>query len=281
MKIPEIIFKSSRPAIYERGTTNMWTDEHISTQLLSIHLNPDVDLASRKFSTIQKTVDWILSLEPEKKKLQILDLGCGPGLYTQEFAKQGHEVTGVDFSASSIAYAKKEALQQKQSINYIQANYLELELPENSYDMVTLIYTDFGVLLPEERARLLAFLHKILKKGGKLVFDVLADLELEKKVSANSWEAGESGFWKATPYLALSNSFLYPLEKVILYQHLVLDENESMSVYRFWTHFFSENDLLEILKTHQFNKVSFSDEILPQTNLFDGKNVLYCIAVKA
>ena len=61
----------------------MWTDTHISKELLEIHLNQDIGLASRKLSTIKSTVNWILDNSP-KKNLKILDLGCGPGLYAEE-----------------------------------------------------------------------------------------------------------------------------------------------------------------------------------------------------
>ena len=80
MKISEIISQSEKPELYEKGTSFMWTDEHISKQLLNIHINPDVNLASRKKSTIEKTAYWILNTQKEKGKLNILDLGCGLGL---------------------------------------------------------------------------------------------------------------------------------------------------------------------------------------------------------
>ncbi len=39
-----------KPELYTQGTSFMWTDEHISKQLLDVHLNVDTDLASRKKS---------------------------------------------------------------------------------------------------------------------------------------------------------------------------------------------------------------------------------------
>jgi hypothetical protein len=46
MNISDIIAKTKKPGIYEKGTAFMWTDEHISKQLLHIHLDPDIDLAN-------------------------------------------------------------------------------------------------------------------------------------------------------------------------------------------------------------------------------------------
>jgi len=88
MKIADLVAKTERPKLYEKGTSFMWTDKHISKQLLDVHLNPDIDLASRKKSSIEKTVDWILDTQRGKGILNILDLGCGPGLYTERYLEK-------------------------------------------------------------------------------------------------------------------------------------------------------------------------------------------------
>lgn len=55
MKTIELIKAAQKPEIYTQGTAVMWVDEYISTQLLETHLNPDIELASRK---------KLLSLQP-------------------------------------------------------------------------------------------------------------------------------------------------------------------------------------------------------------------------
>lgn len=279
MKFDRIIKHSQKPVIYEKGTAVMWTDEYISKQLLQVHLNAEVDLASRKKETIDKTCEWILDKVP-KKELNILDLGCGPGLYTELLAEKGHRVTGVDFSKSSIDYAKKEAAKKGLSIEYICANYLELQMDENSYDLVILIFTDLGVLLPNERDKMIRFVHKILKAEGSFIFDVLKDNKMEQKVAPKNWEVAEHGFWKPEPYFVLSSSFLYEKEKVILYQHILCDEKESVEVYRFWTQFFSHSDLELLLKKNGFIEFMFYENVLPKNDMWNGENVTFSVARK-
>jgi len=280
MNIPDIISKTEKPGIYEKGSAFMWTDKHISKQLLKIHLNPDIDIGSRKRSSIEKTARWILETQKDKGQLNILDLGCGPGLYTEIFANAGHNVTGVDISKNSIEYAGKSAKDKKLNITYINASYLEVNLESNSYDLVVLIYTDLGVLTPTERDKLLDMVFSVLKKGGTFIFDVLKDQEIEKKTSSKNWELSKKGFWKELPYLALSESFLYPEEKVILFQHTIVDEEENIEIYRFWTHFFSQNDIGKILKNHNFIDISFREDILPKGDLWNGDNVIFTVTSK-
>lgn len=275
MNFTDIIEFTLKPQLYAEGNAVMWTDAHISEQLLNIHLNPDIDLASRRKSSIESTVDWILN-SVNREKMTILDLGCGPGLYCELMAKRGHIVTGVDISKNSIEYARKEAKRQGLDIRYVNLNYLELE-DENRYDLIIMVFTDFGVLKPHDRDILLRNVHRALKPGGTFIFDVLSDRNLETKVSGRTWEVEKSGFWKDSPYMILSDSFLYPDEKVILYQHIVLtDVSETIDTYRFWTHFFTPDDLKQILEPNDFEGFECFDDVLPVIDMWNGDNVLFC-----
>jgi len=275
MKINKVLAYSKRPSLYEKGTAQMWTDKYISQQLLQVHLNEKIDLASRKKTTIAQTVDWILE-QTNQKRLNILDLGCGPGLYAEILATKGHSVTGVDFSEHSINYAKESAAKKSLQIEYVHKDYLDLGFDENSFNLIMLIFTDFGVLNPEERDVLLKSVKKLLKPRGVFIFDVLNDLDIDKKISPKTWETAEKGFWKNDPYLALSESFFYAKEKVVLNQHLVIDEREKIDVYRFWIHFFSHRDLTDILKKNAFRSIEFFENVLPAGGIWNGKNVTFC-----
>ena len=280
MKLEELVKYAEKPALYKKGNAVMWTDTHISKQLLEIHLNPEIDLASRKRDSIEKTIEWIFK-KVKGQKLKILDLGCGPGLYTQQIAQKGHQVTGVDFSENSINYAREQAKANGLNIEYINKNYLELDLPENEFDLVMMIYTDLGVLLPEERNQLLSKIKRALKPGATLIFDVLNDQDLDKKVSPKNWEVAEKGFWRNGPYLALSDSFFYKEQKVILNQHIIV-EDENTSVYRFWTHYFSNDDLIRFLEPFDFTEIRFFENVLPiDDNLWSGENVTFCRAINS
>jgi 2-polyprenyl-3-methyl-5-hydroxy-6-metoxy-1,4-benzoquinol methylase len=280
MKITDIIAKYQNPNIYEPGTAFMWTDEHISKHLLKTHLDENIDLASRRKSIIHKTANWILGLSEPGKKLNILDLGCGPGLYCEIFARHGHEVTGIDISKTSIDYAKKSAKEKKLHIEYLCSNYLDVELEAEKYDLVVMIYTDLGVLKPEDRELVINKVQKSLKPGGIFVFDLLRDADLENKLTPKTWDNAETGFWKNSPYLALSESKLYKDEKVILYQHIIFDERSNPEIYRFWTQHFSMEDVTDLLEPYGFSNLRFRNDILPPGDQWSGGNVFFTIAKK-
>ena len=70
---------------------------------------------------------------------QLLDLGCGPGIYSELLYDKGFSVTGIDFSKRSIEYAQNHARETNRKIRYSYQNYLEMNY-ENEFDVIILIY---------------------------------------------------------------------------------------------------------------------------------------------
>ena len=154
----QLIELRQKPAPFTPGEALFWNDPHISTQMLKVHLDPEVEAASRKPETIDRSVKWLIETLGLKTGASILDLGCGPGLYASRFARAGLLVTGVDYSRNSIDYASRYASENRLIITYRYQNYLELT-DENQYDAAFLIYGDFCPLAPEQRSTLLKNIH--------------------------------------------------------------------------------------------------------------------------
>jgi 2-polyprenyl-3-methyl-5-hydroxy-6-metoxy-1,4-benzoquinol methylase len=104
----ELLAINDRPAVYSRMTiASLWTDPHVSKGMLRYHLDGSAAAASDRTETIDAATAWLTSTFAIGAGSRVLDLGCGPGLYTLRLAVTGAGVTGVDFSASSIAYARR------------------------------------------------------------------------------------------------------------------------------------------------------------------------------
>ncbi|EOH64712.1 class I SAM-dependent methyltransferase [Enterococcus mundtii] len=96
----------NKPTLYQQTKGAFWDDRHISKQMLQAHLDPEFEGASRKAGFIDESIRWINTVIPPKTYPTLLDIGCGPGIYAEKFSRLGYEVTGLDFSKRSIAYAK-------------------------------------------------------------------------------------------------------------------------------------------------------------------------------
>lgn len=289
MKISDLFHTTGKPPAYTPGTAFMWTDPHISGQLLAIHLSQEADLASRKTPGVEATISFVLNqaLPPDSgrttgRHLDILDLGCGPGLYTEKLAALGHRVTGMDISPSSIAHARESARENHLDITYRCRDYLCLD-DEKRYDLVMMIFTDFGVLFPEQREELLDRIHRALKPGGMFIFDVLNTLWAPDPASRRTWEISKEGFWRPGPCLALSETFDYdtgsPDQGLYLSQHIVADDN-GIEVYRFYTRTFSHGGLAALLKDHGYRDVCCRSGILPDSEFYGANDVSFCRAVR-
>lgn len=221
------------PLPFTPGEPLFWDDPHISAQMLAAHLNPDVDAASRRPETIDRSVAWILSTLNLPQGAAILDLGCGPGLYASRLARQGFRLTGVDFSRRSIEYAVEHARQEGLAVAYRYQNYLELA-DENLYEAALLIYGDFCPLSPGQRAMLLANVRRALRPDGRFVLDVTTRECRKKYGNRNNWQMMETGFWKPGPHLVLESGFDYPDQSLWLDQYIVIETDGKISVYRNW-----------------------------------------------
>lgn len=269
----------NKPTIYECGTDFMWTHPHISKQLLEVHLNPDMELASRRATTISKTVNWIESQLGEEN-LNVLDLGCGPGLYCERLAQNGHKVSGVDISQNSISYAKESAKQKGLTIDYQCEDYTSISFVNSQFDLVMMIFCDFCVLKPEQQKKLIENVYKCLKPGGKFIFDVMAKSGYDKSIIPRTWEFEMSGFWRDSPYFYLHESIPYNDDSVVLSQNIVIDEKSDISVYRFWTKYFSKEMITSLVKTQEFSDVQVHESVIPDSDYMSGDDVYFVVALK-
>ncbi|CAH0529429.1 class I SAM-dependent methyltransferase [Vibrio hippocampi] len=257
-QLKEINYK---PKAFEFYTADsLWTDPHTSQQMLSYHLNENVDLASRNKAFIEKSIDWIVSRFSVVEQTKICDFGCGPGLYTSGLARTGANVTGVDFSKNSIEYAKTYAKKQNLDINYVIQNYLEYETTEK-YDIITMIMCDFCALSPAQRKLMLKKFYHLLKDDGRILLDVYSLKGFEEITETSLYEHKQlQGFWSSHDYYGFLNTFKYEDEKVVLDKYTIIERESSKVVYN-WLQYFSEDMLLKELKDAGFNIQAIYDDV--------------------
>ena len=99
---------------------------------------------------------------------RVLEIGCGIGTDTMNFARAGADVTAVDLSDKSLELARKRAdVLGLSNVEFVNANVEELDqtLPPQTYDLVY----SFGVLHHTPRPEVaLKQLRRFLTPGGPL-----------------------------------------------------------------------------------------------------------------
>ncbi|NDV24654.1 class I SAM-dependent methyltransferase [Desulfovibrio sp. JC022] len=246
---------NSRPLPFEFYTaSDLWTDEHISKQMLKYHLNPDVDAASRNSQFIAESSEWIINRFDLVSGKRVADFGCGPGLYTTAFAQGGASVTGIDFSTNSIGYAREQAGNKNLEIKYIDTDYLKFNT-DKRFNLITMIMCDFCALSPAQRRIMLHKFHSLLKPGGSVLLDVFSLNAFNCLSEEHVFEPNlMDGFWSSGDYFGFMNRFKYESEKVVLEKYNIIEAERTRTIYN-WLQYFSPNDLEAEFLNCGFSKI--------------------------
>jgi len=101
----------------------------------------------------------------------LLDLGCGTGNHDLPLAREGHEVTGLDLSASQLAVARAKARRARLPIRFARGDMRSFDLGR-TFDAALCMFGAFGYLLePSDVLRCLRSLRRHLRPGGLFVFE--------------------------------------------------------------------------------------------------------------
>jgi 2-polyprenyl-3-methyl-5-hydroxy-6-metoxy-1,4-benzoquinol methylase len=233
---------NTRPAPFQFYTAEaLWTDEHTSKKMLEFHLNESVDLSSRNTVFINRSTAWIVSHFKVNGNTSIADFGCGPGLYTIRLAKEKANVTGIDFSANSIRYARNAADREGLKIEYHHQNYLEFDT-EKQFDLIIMIFCDFCALSPTQRKTILDKFYRFLKPGASVLLDVHS-LNTFNAITAKAiYERNLlDHFWSPNDYFGFLTTFKYETEEVTLDKYTIIEENRTRVIYNWLQHFSRES----------------------------------------
>ncbi len=108
----------------------------------------------------------MLRLLPDLAGLDVLDLGCGPGLYAQYLVEQGARVTAVDAFAEMVDLTQTRCGPEVRA--YVQDCAAGLPMEENqSYDLVV---CPLMIHYLEDWHHLLADVNRVLRPGGEFIF---------------------------------------------------------------------------------------------------------------
>lgn len=221
MNLIDVVRRASVPEPYSEGEKIPWDDPEFSARMLKYHLSQDHDAASRRFSIIDKHVGFMSNIIGGPTRL--LDLGCGPGFYTSRFTSLGYRCRGIDFGPASIEYAKTQAKEAGQKIDYILADIRNAEFGEG-YGAVTLVYGEFNVFRREEILGILRKAHSALDEDGVMIIEPHTFEAIKSFGEApSSWYSGENMLFSDKPHLVLTEHFWYPERGVTVNRHIVVD----------------------------------------------------------
>ena len=102
--------------------------------------------------------------------LDLLDIGCGAGLFAEPLARLGADVIGVDPSPKSIEVARRHAEETGARVTYRAATVEELAAEPSRFDVVSAMEVIEHVADP---ARFVALAAALIKPGGLFLASTL------------------------------------------------------------------------------------------------------------
>jgi 2-polyprenyl-6-hydroxyphenyl methylase / 3-demethylubiquinone-9 3-methyltransferase len=184
--------------IYNRPG-DIWWDESQPLSAIRTAINP---ARIEYFTRVLRK----LGIDPTGRT--VVDIGCGGGLFAEEWARMGAHVVGVDPSASSLDTARRHAAAAALSIDYRHGSGETLPVEESSVDIACCVDVLEHV---NDLDRVIAETSRVLRSGGVYLFDTINRTRLSKFVMIKLLQDWHFTAWMP-PNLHAWEQFITPEE---------------------------------------------------------------------
>jgi 2-polyprenyl-3-methyl-5-hydroxy-6-metoxy-1,4-benzoquinol methylase len=113
----------------------------------------------------QRRAKLIIDAIPLRQGLRVLEIGCGTGLFTEQFAKSGCQLRAVDLSSDLISVAKGR-LGDNKNVTFELSPFEELSCEDEQLDAII----GSSVLHHLELSEAMKVIYRLLKPGGRIAF---------------------------------------------------------------------------------------------------------------
>ena len=203
------------------GAKIPWDEPDFSRRMLEQHLNQEHDWASRRGPIIAAHAAWIA--EQLSVPSRILDMGCGPGLYTQALAERGHQCVGVDFSPASIEYARQRSADCDPKPEYILGDIRNYR-SNQKFDCIIMTFGEFNAFIRKDAALLLEHCAEMLTENGLFILEAHTyDAVRAIGEAPATWQRHATGLFSAGPHLCLRENSWNAAEASALSRYFIID----------------------------------------------------------
>lgn len=275
MELTDIITRTPRPAPWSEGEKIPWNEPGFSARMLREHLSQDHDAASRRAAIIDRQVDWIYQTLLGGQPASVLDLGCGPGLYTSRLARRGCRCTGIDFSPASIAYAREKARSEKLDCQYIEGDVRTTAFG-SGFGLVMFIFGELNVFRPQDARLILQKAYAALDRDGLLVLEPHT-FEAVKAIGQNppEWYSASSGLFSEFPHLCLQENFWDETSCTTIQRYFIIDARSgAVTRYASTMQAYTDEQYRSLLEECGFREVEFHPSL-------EGKETDYATGLLA
>jgi SAM-dependent methyltransferase len=164
-----------------------WWDGYFDESFIDIY---------RDFLTPQRTereVEGLREMVPVEHGAEVLDLACGWGRHSVALARAGFRVTGLDWSETLLARARKRAAAAALAVDFVRGDMREVPWTDR-FGLVLSLYSSLGYFLSdEEDLRVLRGARRALKPDGVFVLETMHRDHIVGGFAERDWWETEGG----------------------------------------------------------------------------------------
>jgi SAM-dependent methyltransferase len=153
----------------------------------------DYMFSAERIELARTDVNHLIALLKLNQDASVLDLCCGIGRHSLEFARRGFQVTGVDRTEPYLEQARKVAAEEGLKVEFVQSDMREFVRSE-AFDVAINVYTSFGYFDDvADDLRVAENVCKSLRPGGKFVIDMNGKEVIAAKFRERDWNRRDDG----------------------------------------------------------------------------------------
>ena len=143
--------------------------------------------SKERWENAPEEVTNLISLLRIDPGASVLDLCCGPGRHSLEFARRGYSVVGVDRTRKYLQKARRLAKKEELEIEFVQEDMRSF-CRVDSFDAAVNLFTSFGFFEDiKDDEQVIKNVHRSLKEGGVFLIDVMGKERLARIFRERDW----------------------------------------------------------------------------------------------
>lgn len=188
---------------------------------------------------------------------KLLDLACGSGSFSLEFAKKGFDVVGVDNSEEMLIIAQEKVLDNDVNVSFLKSD-MRIYCDANSFDAAVCCLDSINHLTDIGDVKTtFENVFESLKPGGVFVFDVNTVYKHQCILAENTFVFDEEDFYLVWDNEAVDERTVRLLIDIFVFNGKNYDRYSE----EFYEKAYTVDELTELLKAAGFSDISVYDEL--------------------
>jgi len=213
----------------------------------------------------------IANIMHEKAYTSVLDVPCGYGRMCLALAKQGFEVSGIEYNIEAVQHGNNLAQEMGLSVSLQQGDMRYINMPQQ-FDVGLCLFNSFGYFNDAENKQYLEQMSKAIRKGGMFLLECHV---LETVLPAFT----PSSLWRLSDEVLIAEERQYDFSQSRLNSNWTVIRSQQQAYYQSSVRMYSYRELCDLLTQCGFGNIK-AYRNLEREELEMGDDTMVLMATK-